>query len=274
MKAQHQSSPQRRNHARPGGLPANANRMECALVGVLGWAWFALLPAIAQTEPPHPILTISGSGSGASTILSSYTETQYTNSFIPQQSPRELGSTFAPAIVPGDTGWSWSAANPNQLNSTPSGTGFPKAPYTIKTQAVLVLSGKTVRVPYYNKAGSTTSKSLVFAVIDYKKRAQLRSDLEKLSAAYMNSGTTHVNRNQNYARRIAIALKAWADYFPDYYITAKNSPNFIDAGPSYILPSDLQRASDHNCLAHERHDVEILAFDAAYERTALTNLSL
>jgi hypothetical protein len=39
-------------------------------------------------EPPHPILTISGSGSGASTILSTYTESQYTNNFIPHQSPR------------------------------------------------------------------------------------------------------------------------------------------------------------------------------------------
>ena len=170
-----------------------------------------LLSGPAQVEPPHPVLTISGSGSGASTILSSFTETQYTNSFIPQQSPRELGSTFAPAVLPGDTGWSWSPANPNQLTSTPSGTVFPTAAYTVKTQAVLVLSGKTVRVPYYNKAGSTTSKSLMFAVIDYKKRTQLRSDLEKLSAAYMNSGTTHVNRNHYYARRIAIALKSWID---------------------------------------------------------------
>src|SRR5512135_1348002 len=56
-------------------------------------------------------------------------------------------------------------------------------------------------------------------------------------------------------------------------MTAKNSASFINTSPSYILRSDLQRASDHNGLAHEWADDELLAFDAIYDSVALTNLS-
>src|SRR5678815_1264388 len=83
-------------------------------------AGITLLPGrtLAQAEPPHPILSISGSGSGASTILSSWTESQYTNNFIPRQSPRNDDYGFVPPVVPGDTGWSWNASAPNQITST------------------------------------------------------------------------------------------------------------------------------------------------------------
>ena len=231
--------------------------------------------AQSTNEPPHPILAISGSGSGASSILNSYTESQYTNCFVPHQSPRNDSYGFVPAVVSGDTGWSWSSSTPNQITSTPSGTVFPNSnpAYPVQTQAVSVMSGRTVNVPYYFKAGSTSSKSLLFALIDYEKRAQLRSDLNTLAAAYMNSGSSHVTREPAYARRIAVALLDWARWFPDYYMTAKNSASFVNTSPSYILGSDLQRASDHNGLAHEWADDELLAFDAIYDSPALVNLS-
>src|ERR1041385_4134868 len=236
-----------------------------------------LLPVrvlFGQTEPPHPILTISGSGSGASTVLSSWTEAQYTNNFVPHQSPRNDSYGFVPAVVTGDTGWSWSSSNPNKITSTPSGTVFPDTTsFAIKTQAVTVFSGNTVNALYYNKAGSTSSKSLVFALIDYKKLGQLRSDFNKLAPAYINSGSSPASRNDAYERRIAAALYDWARWFPDYYMTGKNSGSFINTSPSYILASDLQRASDHNGLAHEWADDELLAFDAIYDSVALTNFS-
>src|SRR5215831_17434539 len=198
---------------------------------------------------------------------------QSTNYFVPHQPPRNDGYGFVPAVVSGDTGWSWSASTPNQITSTPSGTIFPNATSISYTQAVTVFSGNTVNAPYYLKAGSATSKSLVFALIDYKKVSQLRSDFNKLSPAYFNSGASPATRNDTYARRIAVALLDWARWFPDYYMTAKNSASFINASPSYILPSDLQRASDHNGLAHEWQDDELLAFDCIYDSVALTNLS-
>src|SRR5215468_2744832 len=162
--------------------------------------WAALMSLSATTllnaqEPPHPILTISGSGSGASTILSTYTESQYTNNFVPHQPPRNDGYGFAPAVVAGDSGWSWSASNPNQITSTPSGTVFPNGSYNSLTQSVTVFSGNTVSAPYYLRAGSTTAKSLVFALVDYHKLSQLRSDFNKLSPAYFNSGSSPATRN-------------------------------------------------------------------------------
>ena len=170
-----------------------------AVCGVI----FLLLVVFAHAEPAHPILTISGTGSGASTILSSWTDSQYTNNFIPHLAPRNNAYGFAPAVVSGDTGWLWSASAPNQITSTPSGTVFPNAnpTYPVHTQAVTVFLTtatnnltQTVNAPYYNQASSPTAKSMVFNLINYKKQNQLRSDFNKLAPAYINSGATPATR--------------------------------------------------------------------------------
>src|SRR5580765_2378570 len=170
-------------------------------------------------EPMHPILSISSNnGSSANSILSSWTEAQYTNNFVPHWAPRNDDYGFGAAVVSGDTGWSWSSSTPNQITSTPSGTIFPTTPnYVVKTQAVQVLSGKTVNAPYYNRAGSTSSKTFVFNMIDYHKVSKLRTDLDStLDGAYIGSGGSPSTRNDNYARRIALALLDWARYMPDW----------------------------------------------------------
>ena len=91
-------------------------------------------------------------------------------------------------MVSGDSGWSWSSSAPNQITSTPSGIVFPNtnAAYPVQTQVVTVfLTTATnnlttnVNAIYYNKAGSTTSKSMVLNLIDYNKLNQLRSDLQQ-----------------------------------------------------------------------------------------------
>jgi len=241
--------------------------------------------ALAQTEPLHPILTISGSGSGANTVTN-ISESAYTNNFIPHGPPRNNSYGFVPAVVSGDTGWSWSSSSPNQITSTPSGTIFPNTNtvlYPIRTQVVAVFLTtatnnltKNVNAIYYDRAGSTTAKSLVFNLIDYHKRSQLRSDLNKLAPAYVNSGSTPATRNNNYARRIAIALLDWARWHPSYYLTAVNSASFINVTTNYLASTSgfgPQRASDHNGLAHEWADDELLAFDAIYNSVALTNLN-
>lgn len=236
-------------------------------------------------DVPHPILSISGSGSGAGSVLN-ISESDYTNDFIPHGPPRNNSYGFVPPVVPGDSGWSWSASAPNQLTSTPSGTVFPNpdtATYPIQTQAVTVFLTtatnnltKSVNAIYYHKAGSTTAKSLVFNLIDYHKLNQLRSDLNQLAPAYLKSGSTPATRNDNYARRIAVALLDWARWHPSYYLTAINSASFINVTPNYLASTagfGPQRASDHNGLAHEWADDELLAFDAIYDSVALTNLS-
>jgi autotransporter-associated beta strand protein len=230
----------------------------------------------AQTEPMHPVLSIgSNNGSSANSLLSSWTEAQYTNNFVPHWAPRNEDYGFGGAVVSGDTGWSWSSSTPNQITSTPSGTIFPTSTaYVVQTQAVQVLSGKTINAPFYYRAGSSSSKTFVFNMIDYHKVSKLRGDLDgTLDGAYIGSGSTPTSRNDNYARRIAVSLMDWARYMPDWTVTAKNSASFIDAPPSYIAPTDIQRGSDHNGLAHEWSANEIFAFDAIYNSVALTNLS-
>ena len=51
----------------------------------------------------HPILSISGSGSGANTVTN-IAESDYTNNFIPHSPPRNNSYGFVPAVVSGDTG--------------------------------------------------------------------------------------------------------------------------------------------------------------------------
>ena len=243
------------------------------------------LAAQSTNEPMHPILTISGSGSGASTVTN-IAESAYTNNFTPHSPPRNDAQGFAPAVVSGDTGWSWSSSTPNQITSTPSGIVFPNtnaAVYPVRTQVVMVFLTtatnnltKTVNPVYYNKAGSTSSKSMVFNLIDYNKLVQLRSDFNKLAPAYINSGSTPAARTDNYARRIAIALLDWARWHPSYYLTAINSPSYINVTPNYLAFTGgfgPQRASDHNGLAHEWQDDELLAFDAIYNSVVLTNMN-
>ncbi|HEY2082648.1 MAG TPA: hypothetical protein VGI88_07660, partial [Verrucomicrobiae bacterium] len=263
--------------------------MKSPLRGVLSvqLAFFvaSAIRVIAQTEPMHPILTITGSGSGASTVTN-IAESAYTNNFIPHSPPRNNSYGFVPAVVSGDTGWSWSSSTPNQITSTPSGIIFPNtntAAYPVRTQAVSVFLTtatnnltRSVNAIYYNKAGSTTSKSLVFNLIDYNKLNQLRSDVDKLAPAYINSGSTPQTRNDNYSRRIAIALLDWARWHPSYYLTAINSASYIDVTPNYLASTGgfgPQRASDHNGLAHEWATDELLAFDAIYDSVVLTNMN-
>jgi len=245
----------------------------------------SLIQLRAADNLSHPILTISGSGSGANTVTN-IAESAYTNNFIPHTPPRNDDDGFAPAVVAGDTGWSWSSSAPNQLKSTPSGTIFPNtntAQYPVRTQAVNVFLTtatnndiQTVNAVYYNRAGSTTAKSMVFNVIDMHKRDQLRGDFNKLAPAYLLSGSSPNARNDNYARRIGVSLLDWARWYPKYYLSPINSAGYIDVTTNYSASTGgfgPQRASDHNGLAHEWDDDELKAFDAVYSSGALTNLS-
>jgi len=251
---------------------------------VLTGMTFPILEAQSTPEPMHPVLTFYyGSGTGANTITN-LSESYYTNSFIPHNSPRS--SVHAPAVVAGDTGWSWSSSSPTQIVSTPSGIVFPNnnAAYPVQTQSVTVFLTtatnnltRTVNAPYYT-AADNVSQSLVFNLIDYNKLVQLRSDLGVLTAAYINSGSTPTTRDDNFARRIALALLDWARWHPSYYLTAANTPVLRNITTNWLMtntPASQQpeRASDHNGPAHEWDDTEVDAFDAIYSSVALTNLN-
>jgi len=174
------------------------------------------VPVLAQVnEPMHPILT-SLAAAAARARLTNIAESAYTNNFIPHTPPRKQRPGLRAGRGVGDTGWSWNSGAPNQITSTPSGIIFPNAntaAYPVRTQAVTVFLTTatnnlttTVNAVYYNKARQHHVEINGFNLIDYNKLNQLRSDFNKLSPAYINSGSTPATRNDNYARRIAIAL--------------------------------------------------------------------
>ncbi len=238
-------------------------------------AWGTLA---APAEPAHPVLSIpnvSNSAATANNILGAWTESYYTQHFIPRQSPRDDYSGMVPAVVAGDTSWSWSDTAPDVITSKPSNKVFPGAAgYTLFYQSVAVLDGTSVQVPYYLKAGGGTEKSLVQAQIDFEKRQNLRNDLNALADAYMDSGSSHATRNQAYARRIAAALLEWAKWYPKYYMTEKTGPaSFINGSPSFVANRNLQRAAGFNGFGDEWNDGDVLVFDAIYDSPALAALS-
>jgi len=227
---------------------------------------------VAVTEPQHPVLDIPArSANSGDSVLSTWTEQEFIDNFVPRSSPRNESSSHTPMVVPGDNKWEWNSESPNQLTSLPSGTVFPNndPSYPLQHESVSVLSGKTIQVPYY-LAVDGVSKSLVFAYIDYKKQGKLGGYLNQLAGAYVDGGMT----NQAYARRIAVALDDWATHLPDYFMTKKNKATMLNVGPDYILSADYPRASDHNGIAHEWGDSEVKALDAIYDSQALVTLSV
>ncbi len=231
---------------------------------------------VVQADVAHPILAIpnvDNSIAKANTILSTWAEADYVASFIPTQAPRRDDAHFTDPVVSGDTSWSWSVSSPNQLTSKPSNTVFPGAAgYVQKTQTVTVLDGSSVAVPYYLAAGSTTRKSLVQAMIDFKKQEKLRADLLTLADAYMDSGATHATRNQAYARRIAVSLYEYGKYVPKYFMTKLNDPTLISGGVNFVVTENSHRCSARNGFGEELSTTELLAFDAIYDSPALATL--
>lgn len=241
--------------------------------------WFAV-PAYSADGLTHPILSIAANnGSAANTVLSTWTESQYTNDFTPRYAPRNNGYGFVPAVVPGDTGWSWNQSSPTQIVSTPSGTVFPNANtalYPIQTTNLLVISGDTVSAPYYFPAGKTSGQSLVFNLISYNQQGKRDADLGNLAGAYIGSGSSPITRNDNYARRIAVELLDWGRWYPDYIMCGPgwNVNQFLPGGTNFVVPANsVERASDHNGLAHEWNDTPLKAFDAIYDSVVLTNMN-
>jgi len=89
-------------------------------------------------------------------------------------------------------------------------------------------------------------------------------------------GSSPATRNDNYARRIAIELLDWGRWYPDYVMCGPgwNVNQFQPGGPTFQVPlTSVERASDHNGLAHEWNDTPLKAFDAIYDSVVLTNMN-
>lgn len=195
----------------------------------------------------------------ADALLATFTEKQWI-ALAPVQAPRMRGND----PPDGSKKWIWSPATPNRIK-TAGGLEFPSPERPYQHQAIKVMSGKTVEVPY---AGTAENMILIEARIDFEKLYFLQKNLPALATAY---AATH---DEKYARRIAVALDAWANGVPDYFMTEKSSARLIDAGEvDKFRDTEIQRASHHNGIAHEI-DLEALgAFERIYASQALKDLS-
>lgn len=216
-------------------------------------------------RPYYPNSYNTGVIALASSLVCTYNEFQWLD-LVPTQAPRSL--QFSPANV-NNTSWTWDPATPNQITCNASGKVFPNDEYPISYASTKVMTGKIVNVPYYS---TTKGVTYVQAQIDYQKTSFLTSNLPILSAAYRLTG------DEKYARYVALALDKWANVVPDYFMTeAWNKTTLVDSSQLDTYRNTIsfvQRASDHNGLAHEFHDGEILAYDGIYNSNALQALSV
>ena len=202
-------------------------------------------------------------GVGSEKLLKSFTEREFLE-LVPRQSPRSAQRcpTEKPPLTH-STHWEWDPHRPNEIRW--GSFIFPSPNFVCKTDRVEVLSGKTVEVPYLD---SPYGRTYVPAQIDYYKREELLKCLNTLAKDYSR---TH---DERFARRIAVALDAWATCFPDYFMNGgKNGPNLVSPAQAEKLKWDVRRASDHNGFGHEWTQVELQAFDAIWNSKALRDLS-
>ncbi len=226
-----------------------------------------LTAAIAQTMPAtepglkHPVYRVESGGGSAEKLPLEFTEAQWL-ALVPKQSPRSV--ILSP--VSGKGHWKWDPHNPDQITCGDSGVVFPTDDprFPRKLATGQTLEGKMVQVPYYEgKAGPC----FVQGQIDCEKKDYLDRCLLQLSAAYV---ATH---DERFARRVALALDAWATVLPDYYISDHGGTAPITLKEAERRKWDVNRFSDHNTWAHEWPWGAVLAFDRVYDSKALAELS-
>lgn len=150
----------------------------------------------------------------ADQLLETYTEEQWLN-LVPKQSPRTDG--FSAPDGSDNDGWVWNPADPDRI-MTAKGLVLPSEEYPFQYKPIKVMSGKTVDVAYIEYNGRHW---YVQTRIDYAKTNFMMRNLPIIATAYLVTG------DEKYARRVAIALDAWATVVPDFFMTAKNNPTLI-----------------------------------------------
>jgi hypothetical protein len=230
-------------------------------------------PAGPGPAVPRPFFPRAGGNAAtAQAIVDAFTEAQWRN-LVPRQSPRDPGSvgSLERCRPAGATGYTWTPQDPDRLTFVAAGGAsvgvYPRDGDGRTTVMVTALSGRSIAVTVWNLGGANTACPLQ-QIIDHEKDAFVRSRLNTLAAAQATPAT----RSDAFARRIAVTLDEWAKHLPHYYFTGKNGIKPLDAEAALAM-GDVQRASDHNGVAHEIRTEPVTAFDAIYDSPALMTLS-
>lgn len=218
----------------------------------------------AEEPAQHPLFSHENKAvNGAEKTLKEFSEKEFLE-LVPRQSPRS-GQPCPAGDKTGSrqTHWEWNPHKPNQIRCGSFVYPDPKTP--AKTERVEVLSGKFVEVPYLD---GPDGRCFIQAEIDNAKRMHLWRTLDQLAAGY---AATH---DERFARRIAVALDAWANYLPDYFMSTGRDPvKLVSPAEAARMKWAVRRASDHNGLSHEWSSAEVRAFDAIWNSQSLKALS-
>ena len=215
-----------------------------------------------QPARPRPFFPPGNVDLGrADALLADYTDAEWL-ALVPRQSPR--GGARCPVSGQEGSAFTWSPAAPDRITCA-GGTvtlDYQRPPQRVD---VAVLSGRTVSLPAWPMPGG--GLSFVGSRIDFEKSMFMDRNLDLLGAAYTRTG------DEKYARRVALALDAWADRVPDYYLTGINSEAPLSPDQAAARGWLVQRASDHNGLGHELSWFPVAALDRIYDSQALVQLS-
>jgi hypothetical protein len=227
-----------------------------------------LAPAAAMPARPRPLLKPRSKSAAAQPWLDKLTEAQWL-ALVPRQPPRD--PSFGGCKPAGSTGYKWDPLDPDHVTYVDAAGAavaiLPNATDGHTTVSVTVLSGKTVDVPVWTVAGAPC---YVQQTIDYEKSQFLFDRLEELAAGYDDPAT----RKEDFARRIALALDAWSNYLPNYYLTNQNSSTPLPVADAVKKNfTVVQRMSDHNGIGHELDRGVVFALDAIHDSPTLTALS-
>ena len=222
--------------------------------------------APSTAAKPRPFLKPRSKDTAAQPWVDKLSEAQWL-ALVPQLSPRS--PNWGSCHPAGSTDYKWDPLDPDHLtyvDATGATVAVLPGPADVRTTvAVTVLSGKTVNVPVWTVNGATC---YLQETIDYEKSQFLFDRLEELASAYNSS------HNEVFARRIGLALDAWATAFPNYFFTNENNGKPINVADAEAKKyTVVQLMSDHNGVGHEMDRGPVMALDAAYDSQALKDLS-
>ncbi len=221
-------------------------------------------PIVPGPQParPRPFFPPASANLGrANALLADYSEAAWL-AIVPRQSPR--GGAACPVAGQQASDFTWDAHDPQRIKCAGGATtlDYDHPPQHV---SALVLSGRTVQLPAWPAPGG--GLELVGSRIDFEKSRFMVANLDLLGAAYVKSG------DERYARRVALALDAWANVVPDYYLSGTNAEAPITPAQAAARGWVVQRASDHNGLGHELSWFPIAALDRIWDSRALVDLS-
>jgi hypothetical protein len=216
-------------------------------------------PGPAQPRPFFP--PASANLTRANALLADYDDAAWL-ALVPRQSPR--GDPACPVAGQEGSAFTWDPHDPQRIKCAGGATtlDYDHPPQRVD---VAVLSGRTVHLPAWPKPGG--GLEYVGSRIDFEKSKFMENNLDLLAAAYVKTG------DERYARRVALALDAWANTVPDYYLTAINDAAPITPAQAAARGWFVQRASDHNGIGHEMSWFPVPALDNIWDSQALVTLS-